>query len=105
MTDMLIDINLAESALRAGNIQHTLPADSSYQKAQFAAVFKKNGVKPDDFNRSLTYYIEHIDELNDIYTEVINRLTLMDAEMQKAETKKDADSKKYILGTKKKNPQ
>ncbi len=105
MIDMLVDINLAEAALRAGNIQHTLPADSNYQKAQYAAVFKKNSVRPDDFNRSLTYYIEHIDELNDIYTEVINRLTVMDAEMQKGKAKKETDSKKYILGTKKKNPQ
>jgi hypothetical protein len=92
MAEILVDIHLAESALRAGNIQHTLPADSLYQKSQFIEVFTKNRVKPDEFNLSLSYYTGHIDELNEIYTEVINRLTSIEAELEGKDLKSGADS-------------
>ena len=102
---MLVDINLAESALRAGDIQRTLPADSLYQKAQYVEVFKKNGVTPGEFNKSLTYYIERIEDLNDIYSDVISKLSAMEAEMQKHD-RKARESQKYIQEKKdKKNPQ
>jgi hypothetical protein len=92
MVEMLVDIHLAEAAIRAGNIQHTLPADSLYQKSQIIEVYAKNRVKPDEFNRSLAYYTGHIDELNEIYTEVINQLATMEAELEGKDLKNKADS-------------
>jgi hypothetical protein len=82
MIDLLVDINLAESALRVGLPAHNLPSDSLYQKSQFIKVFEKNKVKPDDFDKSLNYYTEHVEELNEIYLEVINRLTVMEAGLE-----------------------
>ena len=107
MIQLMVDINLAESVIRAADIQRTRPADSLYQKAQFAAVYQKNGVKPSEFDRSLTYYIEHVDDLNDIYLEVISRLSAKEAELKGSEKKKEAESKKSLPKSpeKDKNPQ
>jgi hypothetical protein len=88
MTQVILDINLAESSMRFGNVQHTMISDSIYQKSQYLEVFSKNDVKPEDFNKSLMYYAEHIDDLNDIYTAVINRLTEMQAKLQGNSSKK-----------------
>jgi hypothetical protein len=82
MIDLLVDINLAESALRVGLPAHNLPSDSIYQKSQFIKVFEKNEVKPDDFDKSLNYYTEHVEDLNEIYLEVINKLSMMEAGLE-----------------------
>jgi len=82
MIDLLVDINLAESAIRMGLPAHNLPSDSIYQKSQFLKVFEENGVKPDEFDKSLSYYSEHVEELNEIYLEVIDRLTVMEAGLE-----------------------
>jgi hypothetical protein len=82
MTDLLVDINLAESGLRVGNVQRTQASDSLYQQSLFLEVFKKNDVTPDQFNSSLDYYSRRVDDMNEIFGEVINRLTVMQAELQ-----------------------
>ncbi len=89
MVDLLVDIHLAESALRVGNIQHVSVADSIYQKSQFAEVFKEHDVKPDDFQKSMKYYTERVSLLDEIYTSVIDRLTEMESELQGTEKKDD----------------
>lgn len=82
MIDLLVDINIAEASLRYGNVQHTMTGDSTYQKSLYLEVFEKNKVKPDDFQKSLDYYSEHVDELNSIYTAVVEKLSSMQAELQ-----------------------
>ena len=94
MIDMLTDINLAESALRVGTPTRTQPEDTTYQKSMFIKVFEKNKVNPDDFDKSLTYYTEHVDDLNEIYMEVINRLTTMGANLEGKKSKKELPVKK-----------
>ncbi len=89
MTDILVDIHLAESALRVGNIQHISNADSTYQKSQFLEIFREHEVSPDEFRNSVKYYTEHVTLLDAIYTEVINRLTEMEAGLQGDQNKKD----------------
>lgn len=93
MVDILVDINLAESALRVGNGQHNMPADSVYQKSQFLAVYEKNGTTPDAFRKSLEYYTQHIELLDKIYSDAIDRLQEMEIKMQE-NGKKAASQKK-----------
>lgn len=87
MVEVLIDIHLAESALRVGNVQHISNADSLYQKSQFLEVFRKHDISPDDFKKSVQYYTEHVTLLDAIYAEVIDRLTEMEAALQGEEKK------------------
>jgi hypothetical protein len=88
MTDLFVEINLAESSLRVGTPPHNQTADSIYQKSQLLKVFEKYEVTPEDFTKSLTYYSEHVLELNEIYLEVINRLTSMGANLEGNKSKK-----------------
>lgn len=81
MTDILVDLHLTEAIVRIGNdsVGHT--EDSTQLRIRFAEVFKKYDTKPDQFTFSLNYYLEHIDELDKIYADVIVRLTEMDAKL------------------------
>lgn len=89
MVEVLIDIHLAESALRVGNVQHISNADSLYQKSQFLEVFRKHDISPDEFRKSIEYYTEHVTLLDAVYAEVIDRLTEMEAALQGEEKKSD----------------
>ena len=82
MTDILVDIHLTEATLRIATDSSFRPEDTTQLRIRFAQVFEKHNVDPDDFNVSLTYYLEHIEELDKIYVQVINRLTELDATLQ-----------------------
>ena len=82
MIDVLVDIHLTEAALRVANDSLARLNDTTKLRILFAQVYEKHNVDPDDFNTSLDYYLKHIDELDKIYVEVINRLTELEAKLQ-----------------------
>lgn len=82
MIDVLVDIHLTEAMLNVANDPTVRLNDTAQLRSRFAQVFTKHNVDPDDFNASLTYNLEHIDELDQIYVEVINRLTELEATLQ-----------------------
>jgi len=79
MTDLLVDIHLTEAILKTVDDSIERKSDTAELRNRFAEAFKKHDVNPDDFNASLNYYLEHIEEIDKIYVEVINRLTELDA--------------------------
>jgi hypothetical protein len=82
MVDVLFDIHLTEASLRLLNDSSARLNDTTHLRIRFAEVFAKHHVDPDDFNASLDYYLKHIEELDKIYVEVINRLTVLEATLQ-----------------------
>lgn len=82
MADVLVDINLTESTIRIASDSVGRLTDTTNLRIRFAEVFRKHDVSPDDFNASLLYYLEHIDDLDKIYGEVINRLTTLEATLK-----------------------
>lgn len=82
MADVLVDIHLTEATLNIANDSIARLNDTLQLRIRFAQAFIKNDVDPDDFNASLTYYLEHIEELDNIYKNVINRLTELEATLQ-----------------------
>lgn len=83
MVDVLVDINLTEAALKIGSDTTGIRiTDTTNMRIRFAEVFRKHDVDPDDFNTSLSYYLEHIDDLDKIYAEVITRLTTLEATLR-----------------------
>lgn len=82
MTDLLVEIHLTEATLRLANDSIAKLNDTTDIRMRFGQVFRKYDVKPDAFNSSLNYYIEHIDQLDKIYIEVIARLTEMEATLK-----------------------
>jgi hypothetical protein len=79
MVDVLVDIHLTEATLKIANDSLARVSDTAELRNRFAQVFRKHDIEPDDFNASLNYYLEHIEQIDKIYTEVINRLTLLEA--------------------------
>ena len=83
MVDVLVDINLTEASLKIGSDTTGIRiTDTTNMRIRFAEVFRKHDVDPDDFNSSLSYYLEHIDDLDKIYAEVITRLTTLEATLR-----------------------
>jgi len=82
MVDILVDIHLTEATLKMANDSGIRLSDTNELRKRYAQVFVKNDVDPDDFNASLNYYLEHIDEFEKIYVEVINRLTALEVTLQ-----------------------
>lgn len=86
MIDVLVDIHLTEATMKISNDSLARLNDTTQIRVLFAQVFIKHDVTPDDFNVSLDYYLKHIDDLDKIYVEVINRLTAMEATLQPKST-------------------
>jgi hypothetical protein len=82
MIDILVDIHLTEATMKIANDSLARLNDTTQMRQRFAEVFIKNDIDPDDFNASLDYYLKHIEDLDKIYVEVINRLTELDATLQ-----------------------
>jgi len=82
MTDLLVEIHLTEAAFRMPNDSLSRLSDSIYLQSCFAEVFRKQNVKPDRFSQSLNYYVQHIEQLDEIYGEVISRLTEIETSLQ-----------------------
>jgi hypothetical protein len=82
MVDLLVDIQLTEASIRLVIDSASNVNDTTELRSQFAAVFNRNNVTPDEFNESLDYYMEHVDQLDEIYNEVIAKLTEKDARLQ-----------------------
>jgi hypothetical protein len=82
MTDILVDIHLSEASLSVLNDSIARLNNTTQLRIRFADIFAKHNIDPDDFNTSLTYYLGHIEELDKIYVEVINRLTELEATLQ-----------------------
>lgn len=82
MINILVDIHLTEATLRISNDSLSRKNDTTDQRSRFAHVFRKHDIDPDDFNKSMDYYLEHIELLDNIYKEVINRLSELEATLQ-----------------------
>ena len=97
MVDLLVDIHLTEATLKMANDSISRLDDTTGIRQRFAQVFKKHDINPDKFNNSLNYYIEHIEDLNKIYSEVIVKLTEMDARLT-AKTVASSESNNPVVG-------
>lgn len=88
MTDILVDMHLTEATIRAANDSISRLNDTTDLQIRFAEVFRKHDITPGEFNLSLDYYLEQIDELDKIYSEVISRLVLVEAIQQQLASQK-----------------
>ena len=97
MIEVLVDIHLTEATLKIANDSLARINDTTGIRNRFAQVFRKHEVEPDNFNASLNYYLEHIEEIDKIYTEVINRLTALDATLT-PKTNPESDRNRFNPG-------
>ncbi len=70
---LLVDVHLADGYL---GTRSQLPDSLSYRgNGLYAAVFKRYGVDSAQFRKSYKYYSYHLNDIKDIYKEVVARLT------------------------------
>lgn len=80
MVAILVDVELAESALRQKqNFGHEL---SDAKEAYFVAIFKKHEVTKEQFDQSLGFYKQDLESINSIYEDVITELSKLESEIQ-----------------------
>lgn len=103
MADILVDIHITEATLRVFNDSISRLSDTSALRMRFAEVFRKHDVTPDEFNISLNYYIEHIEILDNIYTDVINRLSEQELQLTPKNTGPSKPAKRALTAADKNN--
>ena len=92
MTDVLVDIHLAESGPQSSGI--TSMQLSQIMAGKYDEVMKTHHIRYTQFRTSFEYYLEHPTDLDEIYQEVVNRLTAMDGKTRsnRGMEKKPVDS-------------
>lgn len=73
MTKLITDIHIAEAEVNAG----TLPDSTSKVPISFQKIFDKDSVTKQQYEESLTFYLEHPVLLDSIYTQVLNDMSKM----------------------------
>ena len=79
MVDVLVDVHLAEAS--ADNHGLKLPQINMIMAEKYDSVFLKHETTFTDFKSSYDYYLDHPDDLSEIYTEVVNKLTTMESKV------------------------
>ncbi|TAL58612.1 MAG: DUF4296 domain-containing protein [Bacteroidetes bacterium] len=78
MVQVITDVHIAEAE---ANLR-TLPDSTSKETISFQKIFEKDSITKQQYEESLTFYIDHPVLLDSIYTQVLNELSKMQAERQ-----------------------
>jgi Na+/phosphate symporter len=73
MVQVITDVHIAEAE---ANLR-TLPDSTSKETISFQKIFEKNSISKQQYEESLTFYVDHPKLLNEIYEEVLNELSKM----------------------------
>ena len=77
---VITDMEIAESTIKEK--QNLGQEIDGLQEGYYFAIFEKHEITKEQFENSMAYYKQDLDELNDIYEEVITRLSMMESEVQ-----------------------
>jgi hypothetical protein len=82
MIPLLVDIHLTEASLKL-NQSIVLTKDVKlYYSSAYSPVFIKHKTSPEQFESSIQWYTRHIDQLDEIYAEVITRLSKLETQLK-----------------------
>ncbi len=85
MIDVLVDVHLAEASTEIRSITPQLIDHITAERYQM--VFDKYKITLDQFVDSYNYYLEHTGVLDEIYVEVVNRLSALDGRISSRQRK------------------
>jgi len=80
MVEIMVDVHLAEGAEKTDLL--TTDSVRISEKALCKHIFKKHGITEEEYNRSFTWYSEHLEEFDEVYVKVIEKLNQMEAARQ-----------------------
>lgn len=89
MVDVMVDVHLAEAVLRNKKIsgEELDKVTSDY----YSKIFSRHDVTQQQFDSSIVYYEDHIEDFNEIYEEVIVRLNKKQRKAEQAKKEKPED--------------
>ena len=79
MTEMLVDVHLAEAS--ADNRGLNSPQINMLMAAKYDSLFQKHETTFEQFKSSYDYYLDHPDQLAEIYSQVVSKLTTMETKL------------------------
>lgn len=80
MIPLLVDIQLADASLKLNQSAQNPGNIKLYYSTTFAPVFKKYKTTPAVFENSMKWYGRNIEKLDEIYAEVITRLSVLESQ-------------------------
>lgn len=81
LTDVLVDIHLTDGYLSYSGAR--VDRDRERIIDSYSYILKKYDITPRQFHNTMIYYSRHIEEYEQIYNKVIEKLTLYEAEAMK----------------------
>ena len=78
MALVITDIHIAEAEASLKPYQ-----DTTSEKLNFQALFEKNKITKEQYEKSMAFYIDHPELLNEVYENVLNELSGMQGEAAK----------------------
>ena len=82
MIPLLVDIHLTDAALKLNQSAQQSSEMQLYYSKAYAPVFKKHKTTPAVFESSMKWYGQHIGNLDEIYAEVITRLSTLESRIR-----------------------
>lgn len=86
MINLLVDIHIAEATIKQGKndnrIRHLPIKKKGNVNVFYYSIFKKYKIDRDIFVESIDYYSQYPEKFEEIYTEVINRLSETQSELK-----------------------
>lgn len=101
MVNIITDIHIIDGLFTVNKVRRKFAKDSI---EYYNAVFTNYGYTRSDFDTSVNFYSEKIDEYDKIYEEVLNRLNEMETNIKRESAKEQAikDARKKKMSKKKK---
>lgn len=111
MVQVMTDMHLLEASMNLNIVSASGDNPGKDIENRTAVIFKKNEVTKEQYERSFAFYTEHTELLSELYTEVLNNLSQLQAKVANEKTPeemlpvKDKEAKKDSLNrTEKKHP-
>jgi hypothetical protein len=82
MISLLVDIHLTEASLKLNQTNIQPKEKKLHYSSAYLPVFKKHKTTPVQFDQSMQWYARHIEQLDEIYTEVITRLSQLETQLK-----------------------
>ena len=79
MAQVITDIHIAEAEMNL----HSLPDSTSKTPISFRKIFEKDSITKQQYEESLTFYIDHPELLDKVYEEVLNEMSKMQGQAEK----------------------
>ena len=102
LVDVLVDIHLTDGYLSYTGSR--ISRDRDRIEGSYSYVLQKYDITPRQFRNTMIYYSRHIEEYEQIYNKVIEKLTIYEAEAMKNDSGASNSDKPQPERPRKKNP-